>query len=239
MGNLLLESGAEVNRVEDTLSRMGKAYGAIEMSVFVITSCMIITMRLPDGTVITQTRRGGAKSNTNFSKLEDLNTLSRRYCASPFSLLELDATICELKEIRPNSWTRFAGSILVAGCFAMFFGADLLGGIVAAISAIFVCFVQRGLEKLCTNKVTYQFLCALLVGIAINCIGAVIPRVNLEKIVVGNIMLLIPGIAITNSVRDILVDDTISGVMRFIESVLWAGALAAGFMVSMWMFGGC
>lgn len=54
---------------------------------------------------------------------------------------------------------------------------------------------------------------------------------------IGDIMLLIPGIAITNSIRDMLMGDTIAGIMRLIESILWAGALASGFMASIWMVG--
>lgn len=119
----------------------------------------------------------------------------------------------------------------------MFFGGNLLDGILAATSAILVFFLQKLLPRVCVNRVIYQLLSALLVGVAINCVGAAIPSAYLDKIIIGNIMLLIPGIAITISVRDILVGNTISGVMRFVESVLWAGALAAGFMVSMWMFG--
>ena len=54
---------------------------------------------------------------------------------------------------------------------------------------------------------------------------------------IGDIMLLIPGIAMTNAIRDMLMGDTISGLMRLIESILWAGSLAVGFMASIWMVG--
>ena len=55
---------------------------------------------------------------------------------------------------------------------------------------------------------------------------------------IGDIMLLIPGIAMTNAVRDVLVGDTISGIMRLIETLLWAGSLACGFMIAIWLIGG-
>ena len=64
------------------------------------------------------------------------------------------------------------------------------------------------------------------------------PPLHLDKIMIGDIMLLIPGIAMTNSVRDILVGDTISGVMRLIESLLWAGSIAFGFMLAIRLIGG-
>ena len=51
----------------------------------------------------------------------------------------------------------------------------------------------------------------------------------------GDIMLLIPGVAMTNATRDMLSGDTISGVMRFVESLLWAVALALGFMAAIWI----
>lgn len=51
-------------------------------------------------------------------------------------------------------------------------------------------------------------------------------------------MLLIPGIPMTNAVRDILVGDTISGIMRLVETLLWAGALACGFMAAIFIIGG-
>ena len=64
------------------------------------------------------------------------------------------------------------------------------------------------------------------------------PFLHADKIMIGDIMLLIPGIAMTNSIRNILVGNTISGIMRLIESLLWAGALACGYMTAIWFFGG-
>lgn len=61
MGELMQTCGAEVFRVEDTLARMGKAYGVERMNVFVITSSIVITMELKDGRELTQTRRSGKR----------------------------------------------------------------------------------------------------------------------------------------------------------------------------------
>ena len=58
LGEAMLAVGADVNRVEDSLSRLGLAYGAARMNVFVITSSIVVTMSLPDGRDVTQTRRG-------------------------------------------------------------------------------------------------------------------------------------------------------------------------------------
>ena len=76
---------------------------------------------------------------------------------------------------------------------------------------------------------------SFVVGIVICLLVRLLPFLNLDKIMIGDIMLLIPGIAATNSIRDMLMGDTISGMMRLIESILWAGALACGFMAAIWM----
>ena len=70
MGELMQSCGAEVYRVEDTLNRMGQAYGVGRMNVFVITSSIIITMEFPDGREVTQTRRIREAGGNDFTKLE-------------------------------------------------------------------------------------------------------------------------------------------------------------------------
>ena len=79
MGDALLNSGAEIFRVEDTLNRMGYACGAAQMNVFVITSSIVITMEFPEEGARTQTRRIRECGGNDFTKLEQLNDLSRRF----------------------------------------------------------------------------------------------------------------------------------------------------------------
>ena len=86
MGEMLLASGAEINRVEDTLQRIGRAYGAAKMNVFVITSSIVITMERTDGELLTHTRRVNYTGSTDFTALEQLNALSRNCCINPIPL---------------------------------------------------------------------------------------------------------------------------------------------------------
>lgn len=86
MGEMLLASGAEINRVEDTLQRIGRAYGAAKMNVFVITSSIVITMERTDGELLTHTRRVNYTGSTDFNALEQLNALSRSCCINPIPL---------------------------------------------------------------------------------------------------------------------------------------------------------
>lgn len=246
LGVLMLTSGAEVYRVEETLSDMGTAYGAEQMNVFVITSSIVVTMIIRETQAngssipveITQTRRIKTSGSTDFTHLERLNILSRRFCQHPFSADTLKIEIDKIRTSTYPHWLFYAGSVLAAGSFAMFFGGTFLDAIVASAAAILICIMQERLGKLSPNQVTFNLICALITGLFIGLSSILIPDLNPDKVMIGDIMLLIPGIAMTNAVRDILVGDTMAGSLRFMESFLWAGALACGFMTSMILLNG-
>ena len=236
LGEMMLYAGAEVNRVEDTLMRLGTAYGAKKMNVFVITSSMVVTMNFSDDVEITQTRRILGAGATDFTKIEALNHLSRQCCRNPLPPGEFARQLEKISQPFPlRGW--YAGSFLAAGGFAVFFGGTIWDGLTAVFFAWITCLLQRTLGVICRNTVIFNLLCSLLVGFGICGVMRLLPMLHMDKIIIGVIMLLIPGIAITNSVRDILMGDTISGILRLTESLIWAGGLACGFMVAIWVMG--
>ncbi len=79
IGEQMVICGAEISRVEDTIERICRAYGAQRVDVFTITSCIITTVKFDDGRPITQTRRIHASCN-DLTKLDKLNALSRYIC---------------------------------------------------------------------------------------------------------------------------------------------------------------
>ena len=237
MGELMLSTGAEIKRVENTVIRLGKAFGAERVDVFAITSSIVVTMTFPEEKEITQTRRIEKPAGTNLNKLEQLNALSRACCEKKMSLEELEAGMERIKSKDVSRWYIYTGSVISAAAFSVFFGGTIWDGAAAGVFALFLCFCQNHLDHLCPNKVIFNLLCSLVSGIGIYVLTAAIPALQADKIIIGDIMLLIPGIAMTNAVKDMLVGDTIAGTMRFLESLLWAGALAGGFMASMWITG--
>lgn len=237
MGEKLFNAGAEVNRIEDTIYRMGIAYGAVNMNVFVITSSIVVTMQMPSGKEITQTRRIINTGSTDFTELERLNNLSRHCSAGEVSLEQLREQL-EAETPANKPIITYIGSAIVGFSFAIFFGGTLPDGLVAAIFGLLICFLQRNLKRVSPTPVMFNIVCSFLVGIGICLCVKLFPTLNMDKIIIGDIMLLIPGIAMTNAIRDILMGDTVSGTMRLVESTLWAGSLAGGLMSAIWLIGG-
>ena len=234
----LLASGAEVNRVEDTLTRMGIAYGAVRMNAFVITSSIVVTMTLPSGRDITQTRRILTPSGTDFTVLESLNDLSRRCCADPLPLDELRREAARITSDAPRPLLVYLGSALAAASCALFFGGSVTDSLVASLFGMVICRLQRHFGPQCPTRLVFNLLSALAVGVSITLCAFFLPTLQADKILIGDIMLLIPGLAMTNAVRDTMVGAPIAGAMRLIETLLWAGALAMGFMSAFLLMGG-
>ncbi|MBQ8741205.1 MAG: threonine/serine exporter family protein, partial [Clostridia bacterium] len=237
MGEMMLCSGGEVRRVENTLSLMGKAYGATETNVLVITASIVLTMKFSDGNLITESRRVEAPGSNKLWRLESLNALSRKCCNEPLPIEQLET---EIKKCRQptNLWKFYLGSALAAGAFAVFFGGSIFDGIASAVFALLVCLFQRKLSNIFPNNIIFNIVCSFVMGILICACSKLMPFINADMVIIGVIMLLIPGVSFTNAIRDLLVGDTISGAMRLIESLLWAAGLAVGFMLAILLIGG-
>lgn len=238
LGESMLSCGAEIQRIEDTVHRMSLAYGAVKANVFVITSSIVLTLNFEDGTQITDSRRVLSGSDTDFGKLEAFNKLSRSCVCKPMSIEELEGEIRRINAGFIPLFKMYAGSALAAGGFAVFFGGTLLDGLVAALFGLFICFLQVRFSPVCPNKVFFNFVASFLTGAIICLVARLFSGLHSDKIMIGDIMLLIPGIAITNATRDMLLGDTISGVMKLMQCLIWAGALACGFMLAISLIGG-
>ena len=238
IGEEMVKSGAEISRVEDTLIRIGLSYGAVRVNAFALASNILLSIEFESGEEITRTRRITKGLQNDFSKLEALNDLSRRFCQKNMSVSALHNEYLSIHQLKPSVMITYLGHALASGAFAMFFGGNPYDSIVAAFFGILICFMQYKLTPICRNSITFVIIVSFISGLGISVISHFFEFLNADKIMIGDIMLLVPGIAITNSVRDIFIGDTITGTMRFIECVLSSAALAAGFMLAIFVSGG-
>ena len=237
LGAAMLLNGAEVNRVERRLEELGRAYGASAMSVFVITASMVVTMEFPDGAKLTQTRRILGAGGTDYRVIERLDRLARECSAQPCAPHELQQRVRECQELPSDRAGFYLGSVLAAAGFAVFFGGGWPEALAAAVFALLVALMQRAWGGLAPNPIIFNLVCSLVTGLAIGGVAQLLPELRVDKVLIGEVMLLIPGIVMTNAIRDMLMGDTIAGVMRFVETLLWATGLASGFMVALLLTG--
>ena len=231
IGEQMLLSGAEVHRVEDSLYRIMASYGAERTDVFIITSSMIVTVHTQDGEVLTETRRITA-TGTNYEQLHRLNSLSRKICYENMSLEQIDR---ELESIRRTKdypfWVEILAYALIAGAFTYFFGGTWFDSAISFAIGAAVRVLIFISDRMVQNKIFANFLASFAsAGVAYLLYKyGLIPDV--DEIIIGNIMTLIPGIGITNALRDLFTGDSIAGLLRTVESVLSALAIAGGYVL--------
>ncbi len=231
-GQELLASGAEINRVEDTLSRLGRAFSAEKTDIFVINTSIVATMRF-EGEAFTRTRRILDYSGTNFTKIDLLNTLSRKCSEEKLSPVQFRQELEKIKKQKNSCLKICIGGFLAAGAFSLFFGGGLQDALLSAVFGVIIGLLSVYLPEICPNRMLSTFLSALIIGLGIAAVSKIFPVFHADKITIGDIMLLVPGKAITNAARDILLGDTISGAMKLIESLFLTGAMAAGFLLAL------
>ncbi len=231
IGEQMLISGAEVHRVEESISRICYALGASRVDVFIITSSMVVTVHTSEGETYTQTRRV-LTNNINFEKLHLLNQLSREICEKDLSEQEIKdklniAANCKKYPI----WFEFICYAIIAGVFTLFFG----GSIIEAILSLFVGAVVRisifFCDKIISNKIFGKFFSTVIITVLAFLAVKLGWISNVDKLIIGNIMTLIPGIGLTNALRDLFTGDSIAGLLRSIDAILTALAIAAGYFL--------
>ena len=228
IGYELAIAGAETYRVEETMRRVIAAYGT-EGQAFAIPNCVAVSFVAQNTKPLTIMKRVGYHGN-DLERIEKLNALSRRICAEVPELAEaqrwLKETVAGVRSYPTGIY--YLGNFIAAAGFCCVFGGTVRDWLWAGLSGLIIGFVTRWLDRLEVNPffstIAASFLMALPAYIAaglgwLDCVAVVI---------IGALMLLVPGLLITNSMRDIIYGDTSSGVSRIVQVLLSAFAIALG-----------
>lgn len=231
-----LKCGGEINRVEETITRICYSYGASHVEVSAITSLIHATVRMPDGALSSQMRRIAIGGN-DLGQLERCNALSRRICEQKLDYDTIQAEVRKLKTRAPQPlWEDLAGAMLTIGGFAVFFGGTLYDGVAAAAIGILMSLLSRYAMPF-ANHFARTLLQSVLGSVLAYAAVAVGFGNNVDKVMIGTIMYVIPGLALGTALRDLLSDDTLSGVMRLFRSLLIAVTIALGYTAGIYLYG--
>ena len=225
-------SGAEVARTEYSVRRICKSFGAIRTEALSITTSLIVTVYYDEYGSVTQTRRVD-KFAYNMDRLEKMNELSREICDKKLSIEDGRKRFSELMAEKYYSFhTQILFFMLIAFTFTLFFGGSIKDALVSSFIAIIFKYIDEFARKIEINKFIPIVASSLLGGfLAIMAVRAGLAD-SVGKVSIGDVMLLIPGIMLTNSLRDMFGGDTITGGIRFIEATLIAIMIAVGFSAS-------
>ena len=228
LGFSLAMSGAETFRIEDSINRILNAYG-VESEVFAITNSMIVSIRTPDGKSVTKMKRIGFHGN-DLDSVERYNSLSRRICAET---PEPSVAVQWLKETHASRKKHtlpiiLLGSFLGSFGFAFFFGGTLMDALCGGLCGLLLGLTDLYLQKFKTNNFFRTISCAFIMTFAAYVTALLGIANNTDMVIIGPLMILVPGLIFTNAMRDIIYGDTNSGINRIVQVFLVAAAIALG-----------
>ena len=233
---IILENGGETYRAEETVERMCKGLGVPKVDVLALPTGLMLTLTDDEGNNITRIVRVHSRS-IHLKNIDLCNGISRQVAAGKMTAEEAMKALQEVKRERnERKWLLIGASALSAGGFAVMLGGAWIEFFVAlfcgtAVEAIMLLMAKRSVPGMVSGLIA-----GALTTLAALAGSVIFPGLNIEPIISGSIMPLLPGLATTNGIRDTIRGDLVSGGARIIEAVLCAIMLAAGIglVLSMW-----
>lgn len=236
-GMILLESGAETYRVEDTMQRICFNFGANTCDAYATPTMLLISFS-KDGEIYHNVKRTSVKT-VDLNKIERVNMLSRKITEEKMSL---DDFMRELEvidaEMVYDDWIKIIAAAVAVFGFAWFYGGTLKDAICCLLVGVFLKMAMSLVDKIefsALFKNIFGGAFTTLISIGAYRIGLCD---SLDTLIISVIMLLVPGLAFTNAIRDTINGDLLSGLARMAEAIFIAIGIALGSGVIFWIFGG-
>ncbi len=232
IGSMLIEYGAEIYRVEDSIYRIAAAYGFSggerKIEVFAIPASLIITINDGSEAPLTQTVRISSRE-TNLDRVDKLNNLSRFICVEKPDIKTIKRHISEIRERRIYGYpVRILSYAVVGTTFSLFFGGTPSDALFAGLISMIVFVVSKFVNKV-KPSVFFQ---SVIGSVVIASIAVLVSRMGLtesfDKIIIGASMNLVPGVTLTNCMRDFIAGDFLAGMYTLTEALLVAVGMAVG-----------
>lgn len=227
-GRLMIEGGSEMYRVEDTMMRIARNAGVEDPRVFATPTCVFMSL---DGGKLSQMKQIRDR-NINLELVDRVNALSRKFAAKKINISELRNRIILTADATPTFplWLQVLGAAALSATLMVLFMDNYdwvdfpAAAIVGAIGYLAYIYFKR------FTKVRFlsELIAAMVMGIITVGITHLFTNMITDNILIGALMTLVPGLALTNALRDLFMGDLLSGIVRLFEATLTALALGGG-----------
>lgn len=234
MGNLLLVNGGEVFRVQETMDRVAHAYQLENVYLYVLTNGIFASMESDRHNPITHLRCVPT-TNVHLGRLAALNALSRDIEQHRLDLETAEQRLAEIEQL-PFFPARFRPLACAIGsaCFALLFNGSIGDALIAFIAGCLLQLFAIGMMSRNMNKLVYYMLSGAIV--ATTCLvltqfgNYLLPLLHftMEKSMLGGVISLVPGIALTTAIRDFSLGDYLAGNIRLLDAMFIGGSIALG-----------
>ena len=225
-GKIMLQSGAETYRVEDTMSRMAAALGFPGAHSYVTPTVIMFTTSRTEPVKLFRI----AERTTDLQKVSEVNDISRRLTERQLTATEARERLGAVDDASHAypAWLQIAAAALTGSCFTVMFKGSLWDALPALLVSALGFAVATYLHRLVQIRFFAEFTASFLIGLlAFLYVKAGVGQ-EMDKIIIGSVMPLVPGLLITNAVRDLMAGHLVSGLSKGADAFLTAFAIGTG-----------
>lgn len=234
-GEIMAQSGAETFRVEDTMVRILKTSDFANVQVYAATTGVMATMSDPEAETLSAVMRISNRTN-NLSRITEVNQVSRDLCDGIITIEEAYERLMQIRKHRPYSELLIAiATIISTAGFDGMFGGSAMDCTIAALNGFIIVLVGRLLGKRIVSSFMTDALKSFCLAV-FTMFCAQYFSIHSDIVIIGSIMPLVPGIPITNAIRDTLQGDYMSGTARAVEAFVISIGITIGVGFGMGFF---
>lgn len=228
-GKMMLESGAETHRVEDTMNRIAAAAGLKNAQSYATPTGINFSV----GAAELSNFMRITKRSMDLHKIAEVNMISRKIVANEITIGEAHNMLNRVDRKWPTfpPWMQIIAASFVSGSFTIMFGgawADFLPAMLAGGAGYAG---MLGFDRFFELRFLAEFFGGFLIGLFAVIFVTIGLGLNLDQIITGAVMPLVPGMHITNAIRDLLAGHLVAGLSKGVEAMLTAFAIGAGVAV--------
>lgn len=235
-GVLFLEAGAEVYRAESTINRLGRSINGVKDCISYVTVTGIMLSVVTEHQTVTRIARVNGTSR-NLSVINAINQLSRNAETYHFTTEQIEKILEKIQKLpvyRP--WMTVICGALGALGFGIFFNGTLLESAAIFAIGILVQLLSLLMENYKMNIVFVNGVAAFGAAIASEWFHILNPAIEVDVLIISSIMLLVPGLTLTNGIRDTVMGEYLAGVVRGAEAIVIAASIAVGVGLALVIF---
>ena len=226
-GQILLSNGAEAYRVEETIESICSSYD-LNCECLSTAKGVFVTVADENNEKVTSLKKVKTKC-VDLYRIELVNSFSRSLIDNPVPYEEAKKI---LKGIQKAPYFSFPVRIFAASMtsftYALFFNGTIYDAVISAIISMCIYYMMDKVSHVGFFQFFEFFFSGFIIGSMSLIAEKIFPVLDKGNVITGAIMILIPGVALTNGLKDIIYNDFMSGMVKFGESMLTIIAIGAG-----------
>lgn len=234
VGEILLANGGENYRIEESIHKICKCYN-IDAEIFITSNGILLLTKNSNSNKITSMKKVKCRC-VDLYKLELINSFSRDIEKNPLPYDKAKKFLNKIKDAPIfDIKIRALAASMTGFTYTIFFNGSIIDGLASTIVCLFVYILFEKITQLRFFQFLEFYLAGLFIGGLSILLHLIIPIINQHSVITGSIMILLPGVILTNGIKDILYGNFSFGITNFFEAMLIITAIGIGIVTSLFL----